>query len=191
MQHRAPSATSEQERGKAWIAVAVAVWLAACGAVARQPRPAAVPAPAATPSASETTVREPAPPEVSEASVEAPPAAEPEPPPAATGDAGPTQTPAPGPRARFLCFSWVHGPDFSTDCFRSSKECEAERRHMKDGARDTTPTCRAVEGASCSVVTRPPAKAANEHCFGSASNCERYRAYVTGNGLTASPCADR
>lgn len=92
-------------------------------------------------------------------------------------------------RAEFHCFSWVHGPEFSTDCFRSAAICDKERIAMKEGARDTT-ECSKVKGASCTRVSRPPAPGDSERCFGNANNCERYRAYVRGNGLTVAPCED-
>lgn len=95
-----------------------------------------------------------------------------------------------GARSDFHCFSWVHGPDFSTDCFRGAAICDRERIAMKEGARDTM-ECSKVKGASCTRVSRPPTPGDSERCFGDANNCERYRAYVQGNGLTVTPCEDR
>jgi len=113
-------------------------------------------------------------------------AAAPEPPAsAAVVDAG-----AAAPRADFHCFSWIHGPQFSTDCYRGPDVCERERLAMKNGARETTPGCEKVAGASCTRVSRPPAPGDSERCFASANACARYRAYVQGNGLTVTPCAD-
>lgn len=107
---------------------------------------------------------------------------------------GPEAAPEPSTSAAggatFHCFSWVHGMEFSTDCYRTAAECSRERQEMRKGARDTT-ECRTVQGGACTRVSRPPAPGDHERCFASAGNCERYRAYVQGNGLTVTPCVDR
>jgi hypothetical protein len=92
-------------------------------------------------------------------------------------------------RATFHCFSWIHGPEFSTDCYRDAAKCETERKAMEDGARQTR-ACQAVAGASCTSVGRRKMKK-EERCFGNANNCERYRAFVTGNGLDVTACTNR
>ncbi|MBL8683800.1 MAG: hypothetical protein JNK05_31800 [Myxococcales bacterium] len=98
---------------------------------------------------------------------------------------------SPGPRGAFHCFHWVHGQDFSTDCFRTVASCDRARVEMQRGHRDTT-ACAPVEHAYCTATSRPPAAASrSERCFGSAGNCERYRAYVRGNGLVADACRHR
>ena len=94
-----------------------------------------------------------------------------------------------GPRAEFHCFSWIHGPDFSTDCYRTAAKCESERKAMEAGARPTRP-CEKVAGASCTMVGRRKMKK-EERCFGNPNNCERYRAFVTGNGLDVTACTNK
>jgi hypothetical protein len=94
-----------------------------------------------------------------------------------------------GPRATFHCFAWVHGPQFSTDCYRTAALCETERKSMEDGARPTRP-CEKVTGASCTMVGRRKMKK-QERCFGDPNNCERYRAFVTGNGLDVTACTNK
>lgn len=95
----------------------------------------------------------------------------------------------PPPPPQFHCFAWVHGPEFSTDCYRSPELCEQARKKMEAGARPTRP-CERVAKVSCTAVGRGISKK-EEHCFGDANNCERYRAYVTGNGLSALACVDQ
>ena len=93
--------------------------------------------------------------------------------------------------APFHCFSWVHGHEHSTDCFRSHETCESERLAMERGARPTTP-CQGLPGASCTMVSRPPEHPVpRERCFSNAGACARYRAFVLGNELTVTPCEDR
>lgn len=110
-------------------------------------------------------------------------------------DAGPASEPLvnpagdAGPRATFHCFAWVHGPQFSTDCYRTAAKCETARKAMEDGARPTQP-CEQVVGASCTSVGRRKMKK-EERCFGDPNNCERYRAYVTGNGLDVTACTNK
>lgn len=94
-----------------------------------------------------------------------------------------------GPRSTFQCFAWIHGPEFSTDCYRTAEKCEVAKKTMAAGARDTQP-CKAVVGASCTSVGRRKMKK-EEHCFGDAANCERYRAFVTGNGLEPTACVNK
>jgi len=94
-----------------------------------------------------------------------------------------------GPRATFHCFNWIHGPEFSTDCYRTAETCEVERKSMEAGARPTQP-CKTVTGASCTMVGRRKMKK-EERCFGDANNCERYRAFVTGNGLDVTACTNK
>lgn len=96
-----------------------------------------------------------------------------------------------GAPAPFHCFSWVHGHEHSTDCFRSHETCESERLAMERGARPTTP-CQGVPSASCTMVSRPPEHPVpRERCFSNAGACARYRAFVLGNELTVTPCEDR
>lgn len=89
----------------------------------------------------------------------------------------------------FHCFAWIHGPQFSTDCYRSAALCETERKAMEAGARPTRP-CEQVQRASCTMVGRRKMKK-EERCFGDQNNCERYRAFVTGNGLDVTACSER
>lgn len=91
-------------------------------------------------------------------------------------------------RARFYCFGWVHGPEFSTDCYRTSAECERERLEMKQGSRDVMPGCSVTEGAWCTRVARKPNTSTRERCFGGAENCRRYESFVQGNGHTTTGC---
>lgn len=86
------------------------------------------------------------------------------------------------------CFSWVHGPDFSNDCYRTKKECDDANLSMQRGSRPTT-KCTPESGGSCTTVSRPPDPSATQRCFGDHANCERYRGYVTGNGLTTTVCS--
>lgn len=97
---------------------------------------------------------------------------------------------AAGGRATFHCFSWVHGPEFSTDCYRTAAECDREQLSMKNGARDTT-GCQPVQGAVCTRVSRPPDPADHERCFSDAGRCAHYQAFVTGNGHAVTPCVAR
>ncbi len=116
----------------------------------------------------------------------APPDVEPETAPAPEPLVDPS---APGTRDTFHCFAWVHGPEFSTDCYRSAALCETERTSMEAGARPTRP-CETVRGASCTKVGRRKMKK-EERCFGDPNNCERYRAFVTGNGLDVTACSEK
>ncbi|MFO0570333.1 MAG: hypothetical protein U0263_32120 [Polyangiaceae bacterium] len=93
--------------------------------------------------------------------------------------------------ATFHCFGWVHGPEFSMDCFRTHATCEKARRDMKAGARDVLPECSTNEGAWCTKVGRGSAKGGTERCFGSLGNCRRYESYVQGNGLVTSGCEEK
>jgi hypothetical protein len=117
----------------------------------------------------------------------------------APDDASPDSTPpdpglAPGKRQKrstFQCFSWFHGRQSSTDCYRTGRECAVEKKRMEDGARPTAP-CERVTGASCTMVSRPEAGfGPRERCFSRAHECESYRAFVLGNHLTVTPCEDR
>ncbi len=101
----------------------------------------------------------------------------------------PLVNPVTGTRAEFHCFAWVHGEEFSTDCYRAAAKCETERKAMEAGARPTRP-CEQVAGASCTMVGRRKMKK-EERCFGDPNNCERYRAFVTGNGLDVTACTDK
>jgi hypothetical protein len=94
-----------------------------------------------------------------------------------------------GKRGEFHCFAWIHGEEFSTDCYRTAAKCETERKAMEAGARPTRP-CETIAGASCTMVGRRKMKK-EERCFGDPNNCERYRAFVTGNGLDVTACTDR
>lgn len=140
----------------------------------------------------------PAPPlVVAAAPIDAPPAppteplAPPEPEPVDAGVPEPLVNPAvdSAPRAAFHCFSWIHGPEFSTDCYRTAEKCETERKRMEAGARPTQP-CKKDIGASCTMVGRRKMKK-EERCFGDPNNCERYRAMVTGNGLDVTACTNK
>ena len=104
---------------------------------------------------------------------------------------GGRREPAPAePREPTLsCFSWVHGSDSSTDCYRDVAACERARNRMADGARPTT-DCAERAGGACTRISRGAIEVAEpERCFGSAANCERYRAFVAGNGIDATRCA--
>lgn len=141
----------------------------------------------------------PPPPVVAAPAIDAAPAAPTEPlaapePEAEPVDAGaapePLVNPADGvPRATFQCFAWIHGPEFSTDCYRTAEKCEVARKTMAAGARQTAP-CKTVTGASCASAGRRKMRK-EEHCFGDAANCERYRAFVTGNGLDVTACTNK
>jgi hypothetical protein len=85
----------------------------------------------------------------------------------------------------FHCFAWIHGPSFSTDCYRTEAECQAERARMEGGARPTIP-CKTMVHASCAVFPD-----GQERCFGDAANCARYRAFVAKNGHPTGECATR
>ena len=105
-------------------------------------------------------------------------------------DAAPAPEPLVKPgteaRATFHCFAWIHGAEF---CYRTAAKCETERKATADGARQTRP-CETVAGASCTSVGRRKMKK-EERCFGDPNNCERYRAFVIGNGLDVTACTDR
>ena len=118
------------------------------------------------------------------------PLASPDPEPVDAGIAPePLVNPTAGTRAEFHCFAWIHGAEFSTDCYRTAATCETERKAMEAGARPTRP-CEKVTGASCTMVGRRKMKK-EERCFGDPNNCGRYRAFVTGNGLDVTPCTDK
>jgi hypothetical protein len=91
----------------------------------------------------------------------------------------PVQPASPG----FSCFHWVHGPQFSTDCYESAAQCEQTRAEM---SRDSTP-CEPAEHASCTRLAR----SGEQRCFGDPGACERYRSYIAGNGLDSSACIER
>jgi hypothetical protein len=110
---------------------------------------------------------------------------------AGPGDAAAEEARAPSKRARFRCFGWVHGPQSSTDCFRTQWECDHERLKMKAGSRDVLPACKATDGAWCTKVGRNLIKKSQERCFGSAYYCDQYVRYVRGNGLVTTDCAER
>lgn len=93
---------------------------------------------------------------------------------------------APRPSAAFRCFSWAHERDFSTDCYRTQTQCLTELRHMKEGARLPT-ECEPTPHASCTTLV----KGGDEHCFGDAPNCGRYRAFVGRNHLETTDCVPR
>jgi hypothetical protein len=88
--------------------------------------------------------------------------------------------PAPSAPSGYFCFQWVHGPDFSTDCYESAVLCEQTRAEM---GRDSIP-CEAAERVSCTTIAR----SGELRCFGDLGNCGRYRNYIAGNGLESSPC---
>jgi hypothetical protein len=94
------------------------------------------------------------------------------------------------PAAGFHCFSWVHGPESSTDCYPDRAECERERRAMTEGARETT-ECKKADHVSCVRLSRPPSTTEIERCFADAGACARYRAFVQGNGHKVTACAER
>jgi hypothetical protein len=86
------------------------------------------------------------------------------------------------PSQGYSCFHWVHGPDFSTDCYESAAKCEQVRAEM---GRDSIP-CEPAEHVACTRLAR----SGEERCFGDLGACERYRAYIAGNGLDSGPCAE-
>ena len=95
------------------------------------------------------------------------------------------------PEAGFHCFSWVHGAQFSTDCYPSFAECEKERLGMSGGARPTTPRCEKAAHVSCVRLSMPPDTTEKERCFEDAAACGRYRAFVLKSGHRVTACEDR
>ena len=91
--------------------------------------------------------------------------------------------PAPQP---FNCFAWVHGAEFSTDCYRSAETCEAERDRMHGVL---TRACEPSAHASCAVVA--PGERDLERCFEDERACSRYRAMLTSRGIASGPCEGR
>ena len=91
----------------------------------------------------------------------------------------------------FHCFGWIHGPDFSDDCYRSASACADAAGEAQQGARPTRP-CRPVATAYCTDVSRPPdTPTAFERCFERAIECERYRSFVGRTAHVTTACAAR
>ena len=97
-------------------------------------------------------------------------------------DANPVSKPT------YHCFSWVHGPEHSQDCYPSRAKCEQEREAMHAGARPTTPGCARVDYVSCVSLSLPPETAQIERCFGDGAACDRYRDFVMGTGHRVTSC---
>lgn len=146
------------------------------------PTPVVVlPAPSATTMASATAdVAAPAPPPPDSASA----GVAPSPPP--TAQATVASALAPGRRATFRCFSWAHERDFSTDCYSTLAKCLTERQRMQSGARHPS-ECEPSPQAWCTTLV----ERGGERCFGDAHNCDRYRAFVSGNHLETTECVQR
>ena len=68
--------------------------------------------------------------------------------------------------AAFHCYSWIHGPAFSTPCFRARPACDAAAQSMTDSGRDVIP-CEAQASAWCALV-------GEERCFQTGGDCARY-----------------
>lgn len=109
-------------------------------------------------------------------------------PPASSAEAAPPASTAAGSKgaelddpfikpASVFCFSWVHGPDASTDCYATQAECSSQRAGVGTN-RLPTPCSRATDTA-CTMVSRPdrgPEKSLR--CFGNLPLCEAYRHFL-------------
>jgi hypothetical protein len=82
------------------------------------------------------------------------------------------------------CFTWFHIRDYSTDCFRSVRECEDARPQWMHHGGPRPTKCQETHHASCTTVP----STGNERCFGSADNCIRFRDYLAERGLDTTVC---
>jgi hypothetical protein len=103
----------------------------------------------------------------------------------------PTAPPSTGGPAPYVCYSWVHGDAFATQCYRELGACETarDRSGFGHGEGDVT-TCEPRTSAVCTTISRPPEHPdPEEHCYGSANDCERYLAYLARlDGFVTSAC---
>lgn len=81
------------------------------------------------------------------------------------------------------CFSWVHGAEFSTDCYPTPQACDTARAATD---RMSQP-CRPTERVVCTTLSASH----KTRCFGDMANCERYRTYTSDNGLSSNTCTQR
>jgi hypothetical protein len=82
------------------------------------------------------------------------------------------------------CFTWFHIRDYSTDCFRSVRECESARPQWMHHGGPRPTKCQERHHASCTTVP----STGDERCFGSADNCIRFRNYLAKRGLETTVC---
>ncbi len=88
---------------------------------------------------------------------------------------------APSTDAPFHCFGWAHGPDHSTDCYRTAEACDTARAGT---GRRKGPPCRPEGMATCTTMVA----SGSERCFGHVAHCEAYRAMVAGRDLETGRC---
>jgi hypothetical protein len=82
------------------------------------------------------------------------------------------------------CFTWFHIRDYSTDCFRSVRECENARPQWMHHGGPRPTKCQETHHASCTTVP----STGHERCFGSADNCVQFRIYLAERGLDTTVC---
>ena len=111
--------------------------------------------------------------------------------PSSASASAPSSASAGATESGYHCFSWIHGPQFSRDCYPSRAECERARLSMQGGARPTTPACERAERVSCVRLSMPPDPTEQERCFADAAACGRYRAFVQKTGHRVTACEDR
>jgi hypothetical protein len=91
----------------------------------------------------------------------------------------------------WYCYIWAHLRFTTQDCFDTIKECRA---NIPKGEGMVLRPCMAQKKPSwCTEPHHVPEdskEARSEKCFGSADDCEQYRAYVQGNGLESTPCVE-
>jgi hypothetical protein len=87
------------------------------------------------------------------------------------------------PVSGFYCFSWIHGQDFSTPCYRTLDACDAAAAEMKAGHRDVAP-CEGVATAWCALPD-------DERCFETGALCASYLQRFSPEGKRLPSCQTR
>lgn len=85
--------------------------------------------------------------------------------------------------AGFYCYSWVHGTEFSTPCYRTRDACDVASAEMQSAHRDVTP-CEGMVTAWCALLDE-------ERCFETGSQCARYLEAFAPEGKQLPSCQTR